>query len=49
MAVAQALGMRGTPLFVWRKPDGSEGRVDGLPSNWREITETIEGVPHVAR
>ncbi len=49
MAVAQALGLRGTPLFVWRKPDGSEGRVDGLPSNWREITESIGGVARVAR
>jgi len=49
MAVAQALGLRGTPMFVWRKPDGSEGRVDGLPSNWREITESIGGVADVAR
>jgi len=49
MAVAQAFGLRGTPMFVWRKPDGSEGRVDGLPSNWREITESIGGMAHVAR
>jgi thiol:disulfide interchange protein DsbG len=49
MAVAQAFGLRVTPVFVWRKPDGAEGRVDGLPSNLREITETIGGVAHVAR
>lgn len=49
MAVGRALGLRGTPLFVWQKPDGSEGRMEGLPSDWRAITETIGGLHHVTR
>ena len=33
MQAAAAAQVRGTPTFVWRKPDGSEGRVDGIPSD----------------
>ncbi len=33
MAVVAAIGLRGTPTFVWRKPDGTEGRADGLPND----------------
>ena len=33
MAVAASLGLRGTPTFLWRNADGTEGRFDGLPSN----------------
>jgi len=33
MAVGAAIGLRGTPTFIWRKPDGTEGRVDGLPND----------------
>ena len=33
MQAAAAAQVRGTPTFVWRKPDGSEGRVDGTPNN----------------
>ena len=33
MAAVAAIGLRGTPTFVWRKTDGTEGRTDGLPSD----------------
>ncbi len=33
MAVVAAIGLRGTPTFMWRKPDGTEGRGDGLPND----------------
>jgi len=33
MAVSQALAVRGTPTFYWRKADGSEGRQEGLPND----------------
>jgi thiol:disulfide interchange protein DsbG len=33
MAVSQALAVRGTPTFYWRKADGSEGRQEGLPTD----------------
>jgi thiol:disulfide interchange protein DsbG len=31
MAAAAAIGLRGTPTFLWRRADGTEGRSDGLP------------------
>ncbi len=33
MQVAEAIRVRGTPTFLWRKPDGSEGRIDGMPES----------------
>lgn len=33
MLVAEAVSLRGTPTFVWRKRDGSEGRADGIPGD----------------
>lgn len=33
MAIVAAIGLRGTPTFIWRKPDGTEGRADGLPTD----------------
>ena len=33
MQAAAAAQVRGTPTFVWRKPDGSEGRIDGIPND----------------
>ena len=33
MPIAQAIGLKGTPIFIWRKPDGTEGRIDGIPMN----------------
>jgi thiol:disulfide interchange protein DsbG len=31
MALAQALGLKGTPTFVWQGRDGSLSRMDGMP------------------
>ena len=33
MAVSEALAVRGTPTFYWRKADGSEGSEVGLPDD----------------
>lgn len=33
MMVADLIGLVGTPTFVWRKADGSEGRADGIPAD----------------
>jgi thiol:disulfide interchange protein DsbG len=43
MAVAEAIGLRGTPTFVWRRADGSEGRSDGLPDNLETIIASMGG------
>lgn len=32
-AAAAAIALRGTPTLIWRKADGGEGRVDGMPPN----------------
>jgi len=41
MAIASAIGLKGTPTFVWRKPDGSEGRIDGLPGSVDALIASI--------
>jgi len=33
MMVADRIGLVGTPTFIWRKSDGSEGRADGIPAD----------------
>ena len=33
MAIAEAIGLKGTPTFVWKKTDGTIGRIDGVPSD----------------
>ena len=33
MIAADRIGLVGTPTFVWRKADGSEGRADGIPAD----------------
>ena len=33
MAAAEAIKLRGTPTFLWRKTDGTIGRADGLPQD----------------
>ena len=43
MTVAEAIGLRGTPTFVWRRADGSEGRSDGLPDNLETIIVSMGG------
>ncbi len=41
MNAAAAIQLRGTPTFVWRKVDGSEGRLDGIP---RDIAGLVSSV-----
>ena len=41
MAVAHAIQLHGTPTLVWRKPDGSEGRIDGIPGNVDALIASI--------
>ncbi len=33
MVTASQIGLLGTPTFIWRKADGSEGRADGIPAD----------------
>jgi hypothetical protein len=40
-AIAQAIGLKGTPTFIWRKPDGAEGRIDGIPMNMDVLVSSI--------
>jgi len=41
LAIAQAIGLKGTPTFIWRKPDGSEGRIDGIPASIDALVSSI--------
>ncbi len=41
MVAQEALGLRGTPTFYWRKPDGTEGHQVGLPSDFAAIIASI--------
>ncbi len=41
MQAAAVAQVRGTPTFVWRKPDGSEGRMDGIPNDVGAIIAAI--------
>ena len=41
MAIAQAIGLKGTPTFIWRKPDGAEGRIDGIPVSMDALVSSI--------
>jgi len=41
MAAVAAIGLRGTPTFVWRKADGTEGRMDGLPNDVESFITSV--------
>lgn len=41
MLIAQAIGLKATPTFVWRKPDGSEGQLVGVPQNIQAFVDAI--------
>ena len=41
MAIAEAIGLKGTPTFVWRKTDGTVGRIDGLPTDIGALVSSI--------
>ena len=42
-AAAKAIGLRGTPTFLWAKPDGSDGRMDGAPSDLNGLLALVGG------
>jgi hypothetical protein len=41
--VADEIGSKGTPTTIWQKPDGTAGRIDGIPKDWSELTAQVEG------
>ena len=41
MAIADAIGMKGTPTFIWRKTDGTIGRIDGVPTDITSFVTSI--------
>lgn len=43
MEAAAAIGLRGTPTFLWRRADGSEGRQDGLPNDVVALVAAVAG------
>ncbi len=42
MAIAQAIGLQGTPTLIWKKADGTEGRIDGVPNSVEALLASIE-------
>ncbi|WP_246527026.1 hypothetical protein [Plastoroseomonas hellenica] len=43
MEAAAAIGLRGTPTFLWHRADGSEGRQDGLPNDVAALVGAVAG------
>ncbi|MDB5398098.1 MAG: hypothetical protein JWQ55_116, partial [Rhodopila sp.] len=43
MAAAAAIHLQGTPTFVWRKVDGTGGRLDGVPPDVGSLIAAIGG------
>ena len=41
MAAAAASQVRGTPTFFWRKSDGGQGRLDGVPNNMAALVAAL--------
>jgi len=41
MLIAQAIGLKATPTFVWRKADGSEGQLVGVPQDVQAFVDAI--------
>jgi protein-disulfide isomerase len=41
MAIAEAIGIKGTPTFIWRKIDGTVGRIDGVPMDIGELVSSV--------
>ncbi|GLR66391.1 hypothetical protein GCM10010909_10710 [Acidocella aquatica] len=41
MLIAQAIGLKATPTFVWRKADGTEGQLVGVPQNVQAFVDAI--------
>jgi len=41
MAAAAAIHLQGTPTFVWRKADGTDGRLDGIPQDLNALLASV--------
>lgn len=41
MAIAEAVGVKGTPTFIWRKTDGTVGRIDGVPMDVGALVSSV--------
>ena len=41
MAIAHAIQLKGTPTLIWRKADGTEGRIDGVPTSVAALVSSI--------
>lgn len=41
MRAAEAIGLRGTPTFLWKTAAGKEGRADGLPGNLEAVIAAL--------
>jgi thiol:disulfide interchange protein DsbG len=41
MLIAQAVGLKATPTFFWRKADGSEGQLVGVPQDVQAFVSSI--------
>lgn len=42
-AAAKAINLRGTPTFLWIKPDGTDGRLDGAPNDLNGFLTMVGG------
>ena len=40
-AIAQAIGLQGTPTLIWKKQDGTEGRINGMPTSIDALISSI--------
>ncbi len=43
MEAAREIALRGTPTFLWRRADGSEGRQEGLPGDVAAFAAAVQG------
>jgi thiol:disulfide interchange protein DsbG len=41
--IAEAIKLTGTPTFLYRKPNGSEGRLDGMPTDIKALLAEVSG------
>jgi hypothetical protein len=33
--------LKGTPTFIWRRPNGTEGRIDGIPASIDALVSSV--------
>jgi thiol:disulfide interchange protein DsbG len=47
-AIAEGIGLKGTPMLIWRKADGTAGEFDGIPKDWDALVAEIDGAHNVS-